>query len=413
MVSSRRDRFLALASILTLWAGAARASAQTTEPAPLTNIRVLFKLDPRLSGPTYGGERWLSPATFTSGAQEGSTATVEVKVQGVDTQGRVVSVVPEWTARDPRMVGVAAIEDNRFRITVSRAGESKLEVASRGISRSLLVKARSLGRAMQVEIQQDPPGPDPKSTGDPPPPDTPAAASPEAATLRDEESRNSYAVGWEMGGRLNRQIRDLDPELVARGLRDGLTGEKPLLTDTELKTALVTIQAEVRTAQAEVRKQLGEKNKAAGEAFLAQNKTEEGVVTLPSGLQYRVLTAGEGRRPTLDDTIVCHYRGTSIDGKEFDNSRKRNKPATLPLKRVVRGWSEALQLMPVGSTWQLFIPAKLAYGAKGLRGGIGPNETLVFEVELISIKDAAGAQTRAGQKQGPDGIGPAELAKRQ
>src|SRR4030095_12867614 len=154
----------------------------------------------------------------------------------------------------------------------------------------LLVKARSLGRAMQVEIRQDPPGPDPKSTGDPPPLDPRAGASPEAPTLRDETARNSYAVGWEMGGRLNRQIRDLDPELVARGLRDGLAGEKPLLADTELKSALAAIQAEVRTTHADARKQLGEKNKAAGEAFLAQNKTKEGVVTLRSGLQYRILT---------------------------------------------------------------------------------------------------------------------------
>ena len=416
MVSLRS--FVALVAIL--WIGGGRVFGQATDPAASpTEIRLLFKLDPRLNGPTYGGERWLSPPTFTSGAQEGSTAAVDVKVQGVDARGRVVAVTPEWTPADPEMVSVTG-EGDRFRIIAKRAGESKLRVAAQGVSMDLVVKAKNLGKAMQVEIHQGLPEEkrrvsttvDPKATGASPATDPDQAATAlDAPVLGDETARNSYAVGWEMGGRLSRQIRELDPDLVTRGLRDGLAGENPLLTETELKTALAAIQAEVRIGHVEARKQLAERNKATGEAFLSANRTKEGVVTLESGLQYKILVAGEGRRPTLDDTVICHYRATSIDGKEFDSSRKRNKPATLALKRVVKGWSEALQRMPVGSTWQVFIPPNLAYGARGSREGIGPNETLVFEVELISIKDAAGAQARAGQL--PDRVGPAELGKKQ
>jgi FKBP-type peptidyl-prolyl cis-trans isomerase FklB len=130
----------------------------------------------------------------------------------------------------------------------------------------------------------------------------------------------------------------------------------------------------------------GGTNKQAGDAFLAANKSKEGVVTLPSGLQYKILKAGTGPKPTVSDSVVCNYRGTLLDGKEFDSSYKRGQPATFPVGRVIKGWTEALQLMPVGSKWQLFIPSDLAYGASGAGGDIGPNATLIFEVELISIQ---------------------------
>ena len=130
----------------------------------------------------------------------------------------------------------------------------------------------------------------------------------------------------------------------------------------------------------------GEANKKEGEAFLADNKTKPGVVALPSGLQYKILTEGTGAKPTAGDSVVCNYRGTLINGKEFDSSYKRGQPATFPVGRVIKGWTEALQLMPVGSKWQLFIPSDLAYGASGAGGDIGPNATLIFEVELISIQ---------------------------
>jgi hypothetical protein len=144
---------------------------------------------------------------------------------------------------------------------------------------------------------------------------------------------------------------------------------------------------------------LSEKNRRTGEAFFAANLKKAGVVTLPSGLQYKILKAGGGKKPKSDDTLECHYRGTLVDGTEFDNSYKRNQPATFALNKTIKGWSEALQLMPIGSKWQLFIPPQLAYGDRGAAGVIGPNATLIFEVELISIKDSSSAAARAPQKQ--------------
>ena len=420
MVSALLGRSAALAaSMLVLLTGALQASAQAADPAAasLTDLRVLFKLDPRLSGSTYGGERWLSPPTFTSAAQEGTVGTVDAKVQGVDAKGRAVSVVPEWTAADPEMVTVTAGENYRFRITVKRAGESKLTVASQGVSKELVVKAKNLGRAIQVEIIQESAreprradaGADAGATAAAPSPDPGgAAAAPDAPVLQDEKAKKSYALGMGMGGRLKGQIPELDPELVARGFRDALAGNKPLLTEGELKAALMALQHEARTRQAQAQKQLGEKNKKDGEAFLAENKTREGVVTLQSGLQYKILKSGDGKKPTADDTVVCHYRGTLIDGKEFDSSHKRNQPATFPLKRVIKGWNKALQLMPVGSKWQLFIPPELGYGERGTRG-IGPNATLVFEVELLSIQDKPQtAQRRESTGQKPAKHAPAQ-----
>lgn len=209
--------------------------------------------------------------------------------------------------------------------------------------------------------------------------------------LKDEKAKNSYAVGVDTGYRLKGMQVELDPELVSRGVRDALTGGKTLLTDDELKAVLAALRIELRSRQEQAQKELGEKNRKDGEAFLAENRTRQGVVTLESGLQYRVLEAGKGAKPTLDDTVVCHYRGTLVDGTEFDSSLGRQRPGTFPVKSVIKGWSEALQLMPVGSKWQLFIPSDLAYGVRGARGTIGPNAALTFEVELLSIKEKAQA----------------------
>jgi FKBP-type peptidyl-prolyl cis-trans isomerase FklB len=394
--SARGCSAMLAASLLVLWTGAADTSAQAPDPADaLTDLRVSFKLDPRVSNPTYGGARWVSPPTFTSGAQEGTVGTVDARVQGVDATGRTVRVVPEWTAADTEMVTVTAGENDEFRITVKRAGESKVNVASRGVSRELVVKAKNLGKAIQVEIVQEPQR-EPRSATTPAPDPGAAVAAADASVLRDEKAKSSYALGMEMGNQL-KQIREVDPDLVSRGLRDALTGDTPLLTEAEQSAALAAIRSEVKARQAESRKQVGAKNKKDGDAFLAANRSKEGVVTLPSGLQYKILKAGNGKRPTPDDTVVCHYRGTLIDGREFDSTHKRNKPATFALKGVIKGWSEALQLMPVGSRWQLFVPANLAYGVRGSRAGIGPNQPLVFEVELLSIKDEPSAESRGSE----------------
>jgi FKBP-type peptidyl-prolyl cis-trans isomerase len=173
-------------------------------------------------------------------------------------------------------------------------------------------------------------------------------------------------------------------------LKDGLAGAKPLLTDDEAKATMVAFEADLRKKQEAKNLALAEANKTQGAAFLAENKTKEGVVTLPSGLQYKILTEGTGPKPTSTDTVVCNYKGTLLDNTEFDSSYKSGQPATFPLSRVIKGWTEALQLMPVGSKWQLFIPPDLAYGPRGgPGGGIGPDATLVFEVELISIQPKA------------------------
>ncbi len=185
---------------------------------------------------------------------------------------------------------------------------------------------------------------------------------------------------------------------MAEGLKDALRGGKTRLTEEEAKTVLTEVQNEVRKQQQEKMKEAADKNKTEGQAFLAANKDKEGVETLPSGLQYKIITEGTGPKPTASDTVVCNYRGTLIDGKEFDSSYKRGQPATFPVSGVIKGWTEALQLMPVGSKWQLFIPSDLAYGERGAGAEIGPNSTLIFEVELISIKDKKASEKDDGKR---------------
>jgi FKBP-type peptidyl-prolyl cis-trans isomerase len=206
-------------------------------------------------------------------------------------------------------------------------------------------------------------------------------------TLTTQKQKASYALGMKIGGDLKRQGvgASVDSALTARGLKDALSGSKLLLTDDEEKAALTQLQTEVRGAQEAKAHEAGAANRKEGEAFLAENKSKEGVVTLPSGLQYKIITAGTGPKPTASDTVTCNYRGTLISGKEFDSSYKGGKPLSFPVGGVIKGWTEALQLMPVGSKWQLFIPADLAYGDRGAGADIGPGSTLIFEVELLSI----------------------------
>jgi FKBP-type peptidyl-prolyl cis-trans isomerase FklB len=189
-----------------------------------------------------------------------------------------------------------------------------------------------------------------------------------------------------LGANLHKQSVDVDPNIVAQGLRAALAGGKTLLTQEEAQAALMEVQNDLRKKQQEKMQVTGEANKKEGEAFLAANKAKEGVVTLPSGLEYKILKAGTGPKPTSSDSVVCNYRGTLLNGTEFDSSYKRGQPATFPVGGVIKGWTEALQLMPVGSKWQLFIPSSLAYGERGAGGDIGPNATLIFEVELMSIQ---------------------------
>jgi FKBP-type peptidyl-prolyl cis-trans isomerase FklB len=213
---------------------------------------------------------------------------------------------------------------------------------------------------------------------------TTAATKPKPLVLTTEKDKQSYAIGLNVGKSLHRDDIDVDPKIVLQGLQDAMAGGPVLLTDDQIKTVMTDLQTQVRQQQEAKRQALAETNKKDGAAFLAANATKPGVVTLPSGLQYKILTPGTGPKPTATDSVVCNYRGTLLDNTEFDSSYKRGQPATFPVTGVIKGWTEALQLMPVGSKWQLFIPSDLAYGERG-RPPIEPNAMLVFELELMSI----------------------------
>jgi FKBP-type peptidyl-prolyl cis-trans isomerase len=214
------------------------------------------------------------------------------------------------------------------------------------------------------------------------------APSPPSSTvpvLKTQKDKISYAIGLGLGKTLHRDSVDVDLNILLRGVKDAQAGSKPLMTDDEIKSTMVALQGEVRQRQAEKTQLAGGTNKKQGEAFLAANQTKPGVVALPSGLQYKILKEGTGPKPTASDSVVCNYRGVLLDNTEFDSSARHGGPATFSVGQVIRGWTEALQLMPVGSKWELFIPAELAYGQRGAGEDIGPNATLIFEIELLSI----------------------------
>ena len=221
-------------------------------------------------------------------------------------------------------------------------------------------------------------------------------------TLKTQKEKFSYAIGMKMGVNFKKQAVPVDANIMARGIKDALAGGKTLLTDDEAQAAIMDVQKQMQAKMQEKAKEAGDANKKEGEAFLAANKGKEGVVALPSGLQYKIEKAGTGPKPTANDSVVCNYRGTLIDGKEFDSSYKRGQPATFPVTGVIKGWTEALQLMPVGSKWQLFIPADLAYGDRGAGADIGPGATLVFEVELMSIEDKSKDKAPASDSEKKD-----------
>lgn len=203
--------------------------------------------------------------------------------------------------------------------------------------------------------------------------------------IQDENDKVNYSLGFQIGGDLKRQGVVLQSELVVKGIQDAIAGTNPLMTPQEMRSILVNLKKRIEKAEREELLKNKDKNLAEGEAFLSENARKEGVQVLSSGLQYRVVQAGTGAAPKATDTVTVNYRGTLINGTEFDSSFKRNKPASFQVDRVIRGWTEALQLMKEGAKWELFIPAKLAYGERGAGTGIPPNSTLIFEVELISV----------------------------
>jgi FKBP-type peptidyl-prolyl cis-trans isomerase len=207
----------------------------------------------------------------------------------------------------------------------------------------------------------------------------------EGVILKDQKDKVSYSIGIDIANTLKKQSIDVNPEALTQGIKDALSDSKTLMTEQEVKDTLSAFQKEVMAKRMEQQKELGEKNKKIEEAFLAENSKKEGVITLPSGLQYKVIKEGTGEKPTLTDTVKIHYRGTLIDGTEFDSSVRHGDAAELRVNGIIPGLSEALQLMPTGSKWQLFIPSKLAYGERAVGNNIEPNTTLIFEVELLSF----------------------------
>ncbi len=204
----------------------------------------------------------------------------------------------------------------------------------------------------------------------------------EPSALTTEKQKFSYTIGFQIAQNIKNRGLDVDAKALAQAIEDVLGGKQPQLSMADMQAAMAVFQRK----QLEARAAIAAKNQQAGETYLADNKKKDGVVTLPSGLQYKVMQKGSGKKPTAKDTVVVNYRGTLLSGEEFDSSYTRGQPATLEVNGVIQGWQQALQLMPVGSKWQVVIPPDLAYGARGAGDSIGPNETLIFEIELMEIK---------------------------
>jgi FKBP-type peptidyl-prolyl cis-trans isomerase FklB len=212
-------------------------------------------------------------------------------------------------------------------------------------------------------------------------------ATPDSSPFKTDKEKTSYALGMQIGTGLRKQGVDLDPATVAKGFADAYGGNKTVMSEDEMRLVLRNAQQEFQKQQAAIRAEKAEEARKAGDAFLEANKAKPGVVTLPSGLQYKILKEGTGKKPEATDSVVCNYRGTLIDGTEFDSSAKHNGPATFPVSGVIQGWTQALQLMPAGSRWEIYVPPQLAYGESGAGQAIPPNATLIFDLELVSVKD--------------------------
>jgi FKBP-type peptidyl-prolyl cis-trans isomerase FklB len=373
---TRRASFLSRAGFVLLFSASGVAQVPQARPnlSSINSIQFSFKRDPRLVDPFRGQGPWVTGTNYT-----GATAqdTVEVRVEGVNGAGRATKVNAEWIVSDPGMVAVSPSQGDDVNIKVLRAGESKLKVSYQGISEELAIRAKYEGKFMLFEIS--------RATAAKPN----AAASKMSSTLTTKKEEVSYAVGMNLAKTLQRQSVEIDPDLVRQGFKDALAGGETLMSEEQSHLVLTGVVTEINITEAEwQQKAIAENNKKEGQKFLAENREREGVVTLPNGLQYKVIKAGDGKKPTLDEVAVCHYRGMFLDGTEFDNSYKHKnpEPVTFPVRNVIKGWQEALQLMPAGSKWELFVPPDLAYGERGApRARIGPNTTLKFEVELLSV----------------------------
>ena len=206
------------------------------------------------------------------------------------------------------------------------------------------------------------------------------------AQTKTKKDKDSYSIGVNIGKNFKGQDLDIDFNVLLKGMKDGFTGAKLEMTDDEINDTLMAIRKEAQTRQTEKAAKQGAENKKKGDEFLAANAKKDSVISLPDGLQYKIVHDGTGKSPTLEDSVTVNYRGSLTDGTEFDSSYKRGKPATFVLSNVIKGWQEALQMMKPGSIWHVVIPSNLAYGDRGMGNVIAPNAVLVFDVELISYK---------------------------
>jgi FKBP-type peptidyl-prolyl cis-trans isomerase FklB len=216
--------------------------------------------------------------------------------------------------------------------------------------------------------------------------------------LKDTKDKVSYSIGLDIGNNLKRNKIDINSDTFTAGLKDGMSGAKPLITEAEMQQVMTQFSKDM---QEKTNAEAAQKNKAEGEKFLAENKKKPDVKTTDSGLQYKMVKEGNGTPPKPTDSVVVNYRGTLIDGTEFDSSYKRGEPATFPVNAVIKGWTEALQLMKPGSKYELYIPSNLAYGERGAGADIGPNATLKFDVELLSVKPAVSPSPSAAASASP------------
>lgn len=228
------------------------------------------------------------------------------------------------------------------------------------------------------------------------PADQAAAKEKSTVTLTNDVDKLSYILGMQIGTSLKNLDTEIKIDLFTAAIQDVMAGREPAMTEEQMKAAMMEFQTKMAQQQKEKRQKEGEENLIAAKKFLEENAKKEGVITLPSGLQYKVIKAGDGAKPAATDSVTVNYKGTFIDGKQFDSSYDRGTPATFQVNQVVKGWTEALQLMTVGSKWQLFIPPDLGYGEMGNRG-IPPNSLLIFEVELIEVKEGSGNEVTIGQ----------------
>lgn len=213
-----------------------------------------------------------------------------------------------------------------------------------------------------------------------------AMAATDATSLATDKDKLSYSIGADLGKNFKNQGIDVSPEALAKGMQDAMSGAQLALTDQQMKDVLNKFQKDLMAKRTAEFNKKADENKVKGETFLTENKNKPGVVELPSGLQYKVITSGNGVKPGKSDTVTVEYTGRLINGTVFDSTEKNGKPATFQVSQVIPGWTEALQLMPAGSTWEIYVPSGLAYGPRSVGGPIGPNETLIFKIHLISVK---------------------------